>query len=407
MKSQENALLTPKQSEVAKDRHRFRVLCWGRRAGKTTLAVWEMIGVAVGHDGRNVAYFATTYAQARDIAWRELIKKLGPAAKRINESRLEVVVHTVDGGESTITLRGWENIDTARGQKFDFLVLDEVASMRNFWEGWLDVLRPTLADTKGAAMFISTPQGFNHFYDLYNTVDPDYASFHATSYDNPNIDPSEIDKAKEEMTDDHFAQEFMADFRKQQGLIFKEFNRTAHTYKDAEISRAWYCGGIDFGYVHPAAVISVIKDRQGRYWVTDEFAKSGLTDAKIADYVAAKQYERVYPDPAQPQGIRELTDRGVNVYEVIKGKDSIRNGIQKMRELFMQGRLRIHVSCKQLIHELETWAYKDGDTEEPEPEGDDCIDALRYVIMMTDMNDNYEDSWTYAQNEHRYGNAAL
>lgn len=405
MKSSESTL-TPKQSEVAQDTHRFRVLNWGRRAGKTTLAVWEMIGKAVSGDGMNVAYFATTYAQARDIAWRELVRKLGPAAKRINESRLEVVVHTVDGGESIITLRGWENIETARGQKFDLVVLDEVASMRSFWEGWSEVLRPALADTKGAAMFISTPQGFNHFYDLYNTDAADYASFHATSYDNPNIDPAEIDQARAEMTQDRFEQEFMADFRKQEGLVFKEFLRGVHTYKEADIIPAWRMGGVDFGYVHPAAVVSVVKDKRGTYWVTDELSRSGMTDAKIAEYVASKRYERVYPDPAQPQGIKELSDRGVNCYEVVKGKDSVRNGIQKMRELFMQGRLKVHVSCKQLIHELETWCYKEG-SEEPEAEGEDSIDALRYVVMMTDNERRHEDAWAYQMNERDYHNTAV
>lgn len=61
---------------------------------------------------------------------------------------------------SQIILRGWEAVETLRGQSFDFLVLDEVASMRNFWMGWNEVLSPTLTDRAGDALFISTPKGF-------------------------------------------------------------------------------------------------------------------------------------------------------------------------------------------------------------------------------------------------------
>lgn len=115
-------------------------------------------------------------------------------------------------------------------------------------------------------MFISTPLGFNHFYDLYSMTHPDYESFHFTSYDNPYVKDSEIDAAKTEMTDDRFAQEYLADFRKQEGLIYKEFVRESHTYdKLPEITVASKMGSVDFGYVHPAAIYTIIKDTRGRY----------------------------------------------------------------------------------------------------------------------------------------------
>ncbi len=109
-------------------------------------------------------------------------------------------------------LRGWEAIETLRGQSVDFIVLDEVAMYRNFWRTWQEVIRPTLTDRKGRAMFISTPKGFNHFYDLYNLQeeDSDFKSFQFTTYDNPHIPVEEIDKAKQELTEDRFYQEYMA-----------------------------------------------------------------------------------------------------------------------------------------------------------------------------------------------------
>lgn len=381
------------QNIVASDTHRFRVVNCGRRWGKTTLSAYEMLGKAVAKAERRVAYYAPTRDDARDILWTMLLKAVGEAAIYINESRLEIKVPTIDKGESLIVLYGWESVQErgkGRGVKNDFIVLDEVAKYRNFLAGWEEVLRPTLTDTKGEALFISTPEGFNHFYDLYNKQDKDedYKSFHFTTYDNPFIPKEEVDKAKQELTEDRFSQEYMAEFRKMEGLVYKEFNRTAHLIDEVpEIEWVKVFGGHDFGTNNPCASITIKKDRDARYYVTDEFYKKGLTDAQQADYVAALKWDECYPDPASASGILEMKNRGVNVREVVKNKDSIRNGINVVRELFNTGRLRIHKSCTNLIWELETYAYPDkkpdrNEEENPIKENDHCLDALRYALMM-------------------------
>src|ERR1035437_4054713 len=160
-------ILTPSQNKIGEDIHRFRVLNCGRRFGKTTLAIEEIKGKALSRPCR-ICYIAPTIQQTRDIAWATLIKEMAPATTYTNESRLELKTKTLKGGETIIILRGWEAVETLRGQKFDFIILDEVASMKNFWLHWEEVLRPTLTDNKGHALFISTPKGFDHFYDLYN-----------------------------------------------------------------------------------------------------------------------------------------------------------------------------------------------------------------------------------------------
>jgi len=263
------------------------------------------------------------------------------------------------------------------------------------------VIRPTLTDRGGEVLFISTPKGFNHFYELYNLEnDPkrgsDYASFHFTSYDNPYIKKEEIEKAKSEISEDEFAQEYLADFRKQQGLVYKDFDRVRHLY-DGEPTRgiALYMGGVDFGFTNPAAVVHVKKDTDNHYWVEEEFYRTGMTDARVADYVKSQYFGVVYPDPENPAAIKELEDRSVNVREVRKGKDSVVNGINKVRELLKQNRLHIHTRCSNLIQEIESYHYpdhKDGynDKEAPVKENDHLMDALRYVIMSDD--NSYADT---------------
>lgn len=373
--------LTKAQSQIAKDTHRFRVVCAGRRFGKSTLASWEMFGKAVAKKDRKIVYVAPTYQQARDIVWAELLKVCQTTILKVNESRLELTIKTADLGQSTIILRGWESIETLRGQKFDFIVIDEVAMMRNFWENWQEVIRPTLTDKRGEVLFISTPKGFNHFYDLYNTIDEDYKSFHFTTYDNPHLPVEEIDKARKEIPEDRFYQEYMADFRKQEGLVYKEFNREFHLFDDFTERRNTILTlqGIDWGYIHPAVLLDIEKTSDDHYWVMNEWSHTGKTDEELILYAGSKKANRVYPDPENPQAIEKAKRAGLNVCEVVKGKGSIDSGVDTVRELLKQKRLHIHKKCLKLISAMEIWSYEDDKYGE---EGKDENDALRYPLMM-------------------------
>lgn len=386
-------ILHDAQNTVASDLHRFRVLNCGRRFGKTTLAVEEIKGKAIAIPCR-IAYIAPTYQQARDIAWTQLKSELAPVIVSANESRLEITVTTVNGGQSIIVLRGWESIETLRGQQFAFVVLDEVASMRNFNESWQEVIRPTLTDTKGEAMFISTPKGFNHFYDLYNLehTDTDYKSFHFTSYDNPVIPKEELDKARLEVTEDRFAQEYLADFRKMEGLVYKEFNREVHLYRPDQrptVNIVERIVGLDFGYTNPTAMAIIERDTDNNFWVVGEYYRTGRTTKEIIEYAGTLGAHKFYPDPAEPDRIEEMRRARLNVQDVSKDTEA---GLQAVRELFKTGRLHISTECVNLIAELETYHYPDvrasklivnrNEPELPVKEDDHLCDALRYALYM-------------------------
>ena len=380
-------ILTPPQSTIAQDCHRFRVCRAGRRFGKTYLAVEEMKGKAIAKPSK-IAYFATTYQQARDICWELLKKELAPATIQANESRLEIRTKTQKGGESLIQLKGWESVETSRGQAFDFLVLDEIASMKNFWSNWREILRPTLTDTKGEVLFISTPKGFNHFFDLCNQElkDKDYKTFHFTSYDNPYLPAEELETAKQTLPPETFSQEYMASFQKTQGLVYKEFSRDLHLYETLPDIALQKIAGIDFGFVNPAAVLD-IRTNGDKFWVEDEWYKRERTDIQIAEYVAGMGFEAVYPDPESPSAIEELRRKNINIREVIKGKDSIEAGIKKIKELLISRRLMINSKCVNLISEFEMYSYDDqneeiNQKEKPIKANDHALDALRYVVSM-------------------------
>lgn len=388
-------ILTPSQNIIAADEHRFRILNCGRRFGKTTLAVEEIKGKALAKPVR-IAYIAPTYQQARDIAWETLKNELRPITLTTNESRLELRVKTLQGGESIIVLRGWEAVETLRGQKFDFLICDEVASMRSFWLHWQEVLRPTLTDTKGEALFISTPKGYDHFFEIASKdptmpkvvgveQDIDFKYFHFTTYDNPHIPSDEIDKAKKELTENKFAQEYMADFRKMQGLVYKEFDRTKHVYSESKSSQVIdRIVGVDFGYTNPAAIYLIEKDSDANYYITQEYYKTGKTTPEIIEYARSLNGNKYYPDPAEPDRIEEMRRAGLNVRDVSK---DIEAGINAVRELLKVNRLFVHSSCVNLINEFETYHYPDKKPEKNEPEvpvkeDDHALDAIRYALYM-------------------------
>ena len=385
--------LHPAQIQVANDTHRFRVVNAGRRWGKSTLVAWEMLAIAISQENARVPYYAPTRDDARDIMWKPLKEICEPVmVGDPNESRMEINVRNKFGGTSLIVLKGWEAVQE-RGQgvgvKNNHIFLDEVSKFKNFWYGWEEILRPTLIDLAGGATFISTPNGFNHFYDLSlkEESDNDFKYFHFTSYDNPYLPPEELVKMKETYPGDRFAQECLGEFKKKEGLVYKDFNRTKCVIDQLPVNfeTSLTLGGVDWGYNHPCAVVTIKKDYSGIYYITDEWYKTGRTESEIVDKVVSLCYNKVFPDPENASGIESLRRAGVNIREVIKNRGSVVSGVSKVQELLKQGRIKVLSRCVNVIREFESYSYpedKSGDIDEnPEKENDDAMDAIRYILM--------------------------
>ena len=215
-----NVQLLPWQQEVYSDPTRFKVVAAGRRTGKSRLAAWMLIINALQTDRGQVFYVAPTQGQARDIMWQTLLELGHPVISGSHINNLQIKL--VNG--AMISLKGADRPETMRGVSLKFLVMDEYADMKP--DVWEQILRPALADQKGSAMFIGTPMGRNHFYELYKFAelgdDETYRGWHFTSYDNPILDPSEINMAKKSMSSYVFRQEFMASFEARGSEMFKE-----------------------------------------------------------------------------------------------------------------------------------------------------------------------------------------
>lgn len=405
--------LLPWQQEVYNDPSRFKVVAAGRRTGKTQLAAWMLIIEALKATKGRVFYIAPTQQQARDVIWNTLME-LGKdviASAHINNLEIKLV------NGITISLKGGDRPETMRGVSLNFVVIDEYADVKP--DVWELILRPALSDLKGRALFIGTPMGRNHFYELHRDAGmgllEDYAAFHFTSYDNPFLDNSEIDAAKKTMSSFAFRQEYEASFEAAGSDIFKE-EWVKYTDEDSDDVSGDYYIAIDLAGFQEVgkkkaskrldnSVLSVVKVNEhgwvvedmiiGR-WTLDETAR------KIFD--AVKKYrpvsvgiERGISKQAVMSPLMDLMKRYNTYFRV----EDMTHGNQKKQDRIvwaLQGRFE----NGQISLKRGEWNYQFLDELFQFPNHlvhDDTIDSLAYIDQLAQVayfgnfsEEDYEDT---------------
>ena len=256
--------LHEKQQIIKNDDYKFKVVAAGRRFGKSRFALSMALDTAI-NQGKRVWWVSPSFTVS-DTQWRLVKRTIGDNYSDKNEiGRRMEFFYTKDGVKQygELLFRSGDRPDNLRGDGIDLLIIDETAFVNPYvWT----TLRPALVDRQGSALFISTPNGLNWFYKLYmRGLDqekyPRWKSYHFTSYDNPYILPSEIDDAKNEMTEAEFRREHMAEFHDDAGLVFRNVDQAAVVPYDHTLRREYnhtYVMGIDWGRKNDATVISVI-----------------------------------------------------------------------------------------------------------------------------------------------------
>lgn len=223
-----NFTLHPPQLEIFNSPAQYKVVAAGRRFGKSYLSCVALLIEALretndkGYDlkSKEVWYVAPTFQQAKDILWN-LLKELG---RDVIKGTVENTATATLINGRTIKLKGSDRPDTLRGSGLSFVVLDEYAFMKP--DVWEEILMPTLADVEGSALFIGTPDGKNHFYDIYKQASEDpsekWDSWHFNSTDNPILNKEVIEHARERMSHHAFKKEFEASFTASGGGLFKQ-----------------------------------------------------------------------------------------------------------------------------------------------------------------------------------------
>ena len=214
--------LHEKQRQVFVSPARFKVCSAGRRFGKSWLAAVKLITKALNspHVNAKVWYIAPTFSQAEDIMW-DILLEVGKDVI-VNKWKNKLTVEVANGVR--ITLKGADKPDSLVGSGLWYCVLDEFADMKP--EVWEQSIRPALADHKGGALFIGTPEGLNHFYELWKMgQDPErtqWESWQFNSIDNPIIGEEELMEAARDMSKEMFQQEFEASFTSGGGSDLKQ-----------------------------------------------------------------------------------------------------------------------------------------------------------------------------------------
>jgi len=400
-----NVELLPWQQDVFNDTTRFKIVAAGRRTGKSRLAAWMLIINALQTERGHVFYVAPTQGQARDIMWGTLLDLAHPVVKGSHVNNMQITL--VNG--AIISLKGADRPETMRGVSLKFLVMDEYADMKpSVWE---TILRPALADQKGQALFIGTPMGRNHFYDLYQYGmlgdDETYKAWHFTSYDNPLLDSEEIDVAKKSMSSYAFRQEFLASFEALGSEIFKE---EWVVFDEEEPDVGDYYIAVDLaGFADVASIsqgkssrldstaISIVKVNEEGWWIAEIIHGRwdlNKTASKIFEAVAKYQpvsvgIEKGISKQAVMSPLMDLMKRKQKFFRV----EELTHGNKKKTDRIvwaLQGRFE---NGYVTLNKGE-WnsTFMDQLFQFPNPlVHDDLIDSLAYIDQLAKVPYHYED----------------
>lgn len=384
------------QQEVFKDLHRFKVVAAGRRCGKSRLSAVTLLIEALNcPEGSSVMYVAPTLGQARSIIW-DLLHDLGrPVIKSSHVNNLEITL--INGRK--ILVRGADNPDSLRGVSLVYLVMDEVAFIKQ--DVWEKILRAALSDKKGRALFISTPSGRNWFYDVFKLgqegTDEEWKSWHFTTADNETIDPKEIEAAKRSLSSFAFKQEYLSSFDTAGADVFKQ----EWVKKGSEPSNGSYVIAIDLaGFEDIAAgsqnkkrldetAIAIVKVADNGDWFVKEIqhGRWDIKDTCFRILKVIKEYEPIQigiERGTAKNAVMTVLQDMMRQYNTFAHIQTLTHGNKKKTDRViwaLQGRFE---HGKVILNEDEDWAEFEDQLIMFPTKGvhDDLVDALAYIEQL-------------------------
>jgi len=413
----ERVELTPKQWNIYQwgwqPNARFRYAVCGRRFGKSFLVRREMeraARFAMTQDvpqQNEIWYGAPTFKQAKRIFWR-LLKRSIPRqwleGQRWHEG--ECTGTLVTG--HVIRIVGLDNYEDLRGSGLFFFAGDEWDDAQP--ECWSEVIYPMLATSKGHAMFIGSPKGFQALYSGYVQGQPggekDTMSWKYTTAEGGNVPPEEIEKAKRSLDARTYRQEFEASFETFAGQVYYAFNRRESVKPCPYNPSLPIHVGMDFN-VNPMSATIWQQQPNGDDWQVGEIEIPTADTHVMADEIITRygrpsftpgqpdlKHITVYPDPAGAQrrtsaqgktDISILWEKGFNV-KALASHPLVRDRVNMFNARLQTAdgtrRAFFDPSCKRSIECLERQLYKEGTSEPDKETGHDHMnDASGYFFF--------------------------
>lgn len=403
---------------------RFKVVDAGRRWGKSTAGPHDKLPKMFLKEPKLGWVVAPTYDLGEKefrVFWDVLINKMKVP---VDKSRTYYSVRTssfrlTTAWGSSIEVRSAEHADSLVGEGLDFVIMAEAAKLKlSHWEKYI---RPSLSDKRGDAVFVSTPEGFNWFYDLYQRgQDPEFPTWwsrKSPTWDNTSVFPlgaedPEIIEVRKSLSQEVFDQEYGAEFTSFAGRIFSEFDEGYHVLQDYQFHPEWenYIS-FDFGFRNPFVCLNMQVDPSDNVYVWDEYYEPKIHTPEHARNLKRIIQWRVdggYYDPAGPndagtllnsfQDTNDYDNRYLQGISMAPAPNEWKQGIERMKEWLklhddgrgnMKPKLFVSSECKNLIREFNTYRLKDqgekqGENKDPKDEprkkDDHALDALRYFI---------------------------
>lgn len=333
--------------------YKYYVLDIGRQFGKSLLGTNQALYWAFNEVCES-AWVSPVYNQANKV-YESIIKAFANSPgviKRKDGQKLKI--EFCNG--STLQFFSAERYDNIRGFTFDYLIIDEFAFIDS--EAWTEVLRATVLVKGKKVLLISTPKGKNHFWQLFclDGVNPQYKSFHMTSYDNPLIDPKEIDDAKETLPERVFKQEYLGEFIDGGAGVFNDLN-----IGDPVNGRDKNYAGVDIGRADDYTVLSIYNgsgemifiDR----WRHDTWANISRKVAdKINEYKCVTYIEVNSVGDAVFEQIRNLCNNFNNIVPFVTTAKSKQDIIEQMAVANQNKEIKI-LNTDWLIKEFEVFTF--------------------------------------------------
>jgi hypothetical protein len=361
---------------------RYIVACTSRGFGKsflgTAVAVtkaFDLLALDESVPNKNVYIICPTYDQTLDIYFPILMNDF--AIRQYTKDILKDRGRIIFPKNVEIRLISYEAIERMRGKGAYFVLWDEVSSCnRNTKMAWEGIIQPTITtrwsekhaaiynSKPGGALFLSTPKGFNFFYDLYLK----YPHFKFDYRQSPFLDEKEIAILKQELDPIEFASEYDAEFKESGNSVFYCFNRDVHVKNvdPFDVNETIYAC-IDFNVGVQATSLMAIRGDEAHvidelYGApdTEQLAKNILEYAKGRKVIA-------HPDPtgrarktSAPVGQTDfsiLEEFGIPC--LARNSPPIKDSVAVVNRRLHQNKFFVNPKCKRVIHSLERTKWVD------------------------------------------------
>lgn len=390
--------LHPKQSYIINNAGRFNHLRCGRRFGKTTL-IDELASIAL--DGWPVGIWFPTYKDLSEV-WKEVKKTYLPVISRKDEQLKQIQL--VTGG--IIDFWSMEDPDSGQGRKYKRAIIDEAAKAAKLYQAWENTIRPTLTDYIGDAFILSRPKGkTNGFFKLEEKHKQfnNWKFFHFTTYDNPFIDPNEVDEAKSQLDEITFRQEYMAEYVDANDSPFLySFNHKIHLSKEYKPNdNLQMIVSFDFNKEPMTCILGQSKDVRSLV-IFDEIRVNNGSTPELCEMLVAK-----YPNwlgrfvitgDASGHNRSPLVRGGLNHYVIIKKALLAKDYQMKVRRanashinsrmlcnsVIQNADFSITENCKETVLDCSYAAVDEhGEIIKTKEQGRHFFDNVRYMIDAT------------------------